>query len=78
MAFSMAGVQAGAGGDGKDGALGRLAGFRAGVCRCLTRRAGALSGLADAVLRENRRVRDLARLWLVPESGRGQGGAMAG
>ena len=70
----MAWVQAGAGGDGKDEALGRLAGFRAELYRCLTRRAGALFGLADAVLCENRRVTDLARLSLVPESGRGHGG----
>ena len=78
MAFSMAWVQAGAGGDGKDEALGRLAGFRAELYRCLTRRAGALFGLADAVLCENRRVTDLARLSLVPESGRGHGGLYDG
>jgi hypothetical protein len=78
VAFSMAWAGAGAGGDGKDGALGRLAGFRDEFYRCLTRRAGALFGVADAVLCENRRVTDLARLSLVPECGRGHGGLYDG
>jgi hypothetical protein len=78
VAFSMVWVQARAGGDGKDEALGRLAGFRVELYRCLTRRPGALFGAADAVLCENRRVTDLARLSLVPECGRGHGGLYDG
>jgi DDE superfamily endonuclease len=55
-------------------AAGRLlAGFRGELYRCLTRRGDALFGLADAVLCEDRRVTDLARLSLVPEFGRGHG-----
>ena len=50
-----------------------LAGFREEFYRCLTRRADALCGLADAVLCEDRRVSDLAHLSLVPEFGRGHG-----
>jgi hypothetical protein len=54
-------------------AAGLLAGFRGEFYRCLTRRGDALFGLADAVLCEDRRVTDLARLSLVPEFGRGHG-----
>jgi hypothetical protein len=50
-----------------------LAGFRGGFYRCLTERGDALFGLADAVLCEDRRVTDLARLSLAPEFGRGHG-----
>lgn len=52
---------------------GLLAGFRRELYRCLTRRADALFCLGDAVLCEDRRVTDLARLSLVPEFGRGHG-----
>src|SRR6266436_1948506 len=67
----------GAGAD-EGGAQGReerelLAGFRSEFYRCLTRRADALCGLADAVLCEDRRAGDLAHLSLVPEFGRGHG-----
>ena len=55
-----------------------LAGFRGALYGCLTRRADALFCLADAVVCENRRVTDLARLSLVPESGRGHGGVYDG
>jgi hypothetical protein len=55
-----------------------LAGFRADLYRCLTRRGDALFSLADAVLCEDRRVTDLARLSLVPEFGRGHGGLYDG
>jgi hypothetical protein len=50
-----------------------LAGFRGEFYRCLTRRGDALFCLADAVLCEDRKVTDLARLSLVPEFGRGHG-----
>src|SRR6516225_10238671 len=50
-----------------------LAGFRDELYRCLTRRADALFCLADAVLCEDRKVMDLARLSLVAEFGRGHG-----
>ena len=59
-------------------AAGLLAGFRGEFYRCLTRRGDALFGLADAVLCEDRRVTDLARLSLVPECGRGHGGVYDG
>ena len=52
---------------------GLLAGFRDGLYRCLTARGDALFSLCDAVLCEDRRVTDLARLSLVPEFGRGHG-----
>ena len=55
-----------------------LAGFRGAFYGCLTARADALSGLADAVLCEDRKVTDLARLSLVPECGRGHGGVYDG
>ena len=58
---------------GADAARLLLAGFRGELYRCLTRRGDALFGLADAVLCEDRRVTDLARLSLVPEFGRGHG-----
>jgi DDE superfamily endonuclease len=51
----------------------RLAGFRDGLYRCLTRRGDALFELGDAVLCEDRPVADLAHLSLVPEFGRGHG-----
>jgi hypothetical protein len=78
VAFSMACAKAAAGGVGEDRALSRLAGFQGEFYLCLTRRADALSGLADAVLCENRRVTDLVRLSLVPECGRGHGGLYDG
>jgi DDE superfamily endonuclease len=78
VAFSMAWAEGGAGGDGEDEVLGRLAGFRCEFWRCLTRRADALFGLADAVLCAPGRVSDLARLSLVPECGRGHGGLYDG
>jgi DDE superfamily endonuclease len=55
-----------------------LAEFRGEFYGCLTARADALFGLADAVLCEDRKVTDLARLSLVPESGRGHGGLYDG
>ncbi len=55
-----------------------LAGFRREAYGCLTRRGDALSGLADAVLCEDRPVTGLARLSLVPECGRGHGGVYDG
>jgi hypothetical protein len=78
VAFSMAwrgdGVEGAAGQDPDPGEARRLlAGFREEFYRCLTRRADALCGLADAVLCEDRRVCDLAHLSLVPEFGRGHG-----
>jgi hypothetical protein len=60
--------------DGDAGvAAARLAWLRGEFYRCLTRRGDALFSLADAVLCEDRRVTDLARLSLVPEFGRGHG-----
>jgi hypothetical protein len=50
-----------------------LAGFPGEFYRCLTERGDALFGLADAVLCEDRRVTDLARLSLAPGFGRGHG-----
>jgi hypothetical protein len=76
VAFSMAWIHAGGGdcgGGGTAAAVRLLAGFRAGLYRCLTRRADALFGVADAVLCAGGRVTDLARLSLVPEFGRGHG-----
>src|SRR6516225_10112003 len=55
-----------------------LAGFRDELYRCLTRRADALFCLADAVLCEDRKVTDLARLSLVAEFGRAHGAANDG
>jgi DDE superfamily endonuclease len=79
VAFSMAWVESRACADEESGQRWRrLAGFRDEFYQCLTRRAGALFGLADAVLCEDRPVRDLARLSLVPESGRGHGGLYDG
>jgi DDE superfamily endonuclease len=81
VAFSMAwraGAVEGGPGGGAGEALGVLAGFRGEFCRCLARRAGALSGLADAVLCAPGRVADLAHLSLVPECGRGHGGLYDG
>jgi hypothetical protein len=56
----------------------RLAGFREGAYRCLTRRPDALFGVGDAVLCAGRPVTDAARLSLVPECGRGHGGVYDG
>jgi hypothetical protein len=78
VAFSMAWAEAGACRIGEDEALRRLAGFRAELYRCLTRRGDALSGVADAVLCSDRPVTDLARLSLVAECGRGHGGVYDG
>jgi hypothetical protein len=66
---------AGGGDCGGDGgvALGVLAGFRRELYWSLTRRADALFELADAVVCEDGKVTDLARLSLVPEFGRGHG-----
>jgi hypothetical protein len=61
-----------ASGAGADAAW-RLAGFRDGLYRCLTRRGDALFELGDAVLCEDRRVEDLARLSLAAEFTRGHG-----
>ena len=55
------------------GGLGRLAGFRDGLFRCLTARADALMDLCDAVLCADGPVRSLAELSLVPEFRRGHG-----
>ena len=83
MAFSMAwneaaGRDCGADRPGEDAAVRVLAGFREKFYRCLTARGDALFCLADAVLCEDRRVTDLARLSLVPECGRGHGGVYDG
>jgi DDE superfamily endonuclease len=78
VAFSMAWCGRAAGDGGVlAGAWGVLAGFRGELYRCLTGRADALFGLADAVLCGGR-VTDLARLSLVPECGRGHGGLYDG
>jgi hypothetical protein len=69
---------AGGGPQSVPGGAGLLAGFRAGLYRCLTRRGDALFGLGDAVLCAGGRVTDLARLSLVPEFGRGHGALYAG
>src|ERR1700691_39254 len=66
MAWRGGGVQDEAG-------AGLLAGFRDAVHACFTRRADALSELADAVLCSPGRVTDLARLSLAPEVPRGHG-----
>jgi hypothetical protein len=79
MAWRAGAVEGGPGpGGGAGAALGVLAGFRGELYRCLTRRAGALLGLADAVLCAPGRVGDLAHLSLVPECGRGHGGLYDG
>jgi DDE superfamily endonuclease len=65
-----AGRQAAAGADAARLLLGR---FRGELYRCLTGRPDALFEAADAVLCEDRRVTDLARLSLVPEFTRGHG-----
>jgi hypothetical protein len=61
------------GGDGRDQALGQLAGFRCGLYRCLGKRADVLFELADAVLCKQDRVHMLAELSLEPECRRGHG-----
>src|ERR1700729_1541550 len=66
MAWRGSGVQDGVG-------AGLLAGVRDAVHACFTRRADALSELADAVLCSPGRVTDLARLSLAPEFRRGHG-----
>lgn len=53
--------------------LGRLAGFRDGLYRCLKPRPDALMDLCDAVLCADGPVRSLAELSLVPEFRRGHG-----
>ena len=80
VAFSMAwrGAEGGDCGAEGDAARRLLAGFRGELYRCLTRRGDAVFGLADAVLCAGGRVSDLARLSLVPESGRGHGGLYGG
>jgi DDE superfamily endonuclease len=72
VAFSMA--QGGPdGGVCGDEGVARLAGFRRELYWSLTRRPDALFEVADAVLCGPGRVSDLARLSLVPGSGRGHG-----
>ncbi len=81
MAFSVAWNEAADGDSGAgaaEDAARLLAGFRGELSGCLTRRADALFGLADAVLCGDRKVTDLARLSLVPECGRGHGGLYDG
>jgi hypothetical protein len=74
VAFSMAWLEAEGGrGAEDDDALGRLAGFRGEVYRCLGKRADALLDLADAVLCGQDRVLMLAELSLEPECRRGHG-----
>ncbi len=79
VAFSMAWAEGGAeggtspGAAGGDQALGRLAGLRRELFRCLGRRADALWELADAVLCRQERVHMLAELSLEPECRRGHG-----
>jgi hypothetical protein len=74
VAFSMA-WNDGAGGDSgaADAASCLLAGFRGELYECLTRRPDVLFELADAVLCQDRKVTDLARLSLAPEFRRGHG-----
>jgi hypothetical protein len=72
------GADGGAGVAEGDAARRMLAGFRGELYRCLTRRGDALFGVADAVLCEDRKVTDLARLSLVAECGRGHGGVYDG
>src|SRR5205823_5335963 len=55
----------------QSGPAGLLGDFRSRLYECLTTRRDALFGLADAALCEDRPVRDLARLSLAPEAGRG-------
>jgi hypothetical protein len=78
VAFSMAWRAGGVEPWGTERAREGLAAFRTELHECFAARADALSGLADAVLCENRRVTDLARLSLVPECGRGHGGLYDG
>ncbi|MEV4826705.1 NF041680 family putative transposase, partial [Micromonospora sp. NPDC049274] len=59
------------------GALGRLAGFRAELRRCLTGRADALFELADAVLCGDTPVRSLVELSLTGAHRRGHGAMYA-
>jgi len=74
VAFSMAWLEAGAGGGGEaDQARERLAGFRRKLYRCFTARADALFELADAVLCADGPVKTLAGLSLAPEHQRGHG-----
>ena len=75
MAFSMA-WQAGAGGERPMTGWAVLAGFRRELYRCLRGGRMRCSTLSDAVLCGPGRVTDLARLSLVPEFGRGHGGAV--
>src|SRR5438874_9889476 len=74
VAFSMAWLEAGAGGGGEaDQAREVLAGFRRELYRCFTARADALFELADAVLCAEGPVKTLVGLSLVPEHRRGHG-----
>jgi hypothetical protein len=79
VAFSMAWAGGwaeggtGPGPAGRDLALGRLAGFRRELYRCLGRRADALFEACDAVLCRQERVHMLAELSLEPECRRGHG-----
>jgi len=74
VAFSMAWLEAGAGGGGEaDQARERLAGFRRELYRCFTARADALFELADAVLCADGPVKTLVGLSLAPEHQRGHG-----
>jgi DDE superfamily endonuclease len=76
VAFSMAWLEAGVESPASgDQARSVLAAFRGELYRCLTARADALSGLADAVLCADGPVRALAALSLEPEHRRGHGAA---
>jgi len=61
-------------GDGPDAALGRLAGFRRELYRCLGMRRDALFEVCDALACKQGRVLMLAELCLEPECRRGHGG----
>jgi hypothetical protein len=79
VAFSMAWAEGwaeggtGPGPEGRDLALGRLAGFRRELYECLGKRADALFEACDAVLCRQERVHMLAELSLEPECRRGHG-----
>jgi DDE superfamily endonuclease len=74
VAFSMAWLDRdGEDADGAERDRRLLAGFRGELYRCLTRRADALSEVADAVLCKPDRVHMLAELCLEPECRRGHG-----
>ena len=74
VAFSIAWLEAGGrGGVAGCTRRGLLAGFRAGLYRCFTKRPDALFELADAVVCKPERVHMLAELSLEPECRRGHG-----